>query len=243
MAINGQNIVDGALRQISSVTPGEAIDGTEASNALTVINRLLAAFSMEWGLIQDVTVENFALTVGKGNQLNPYTIGSGGDFNTVRPDNIFNCWIYDTISLIRYSLKMLSDVEFHGIMLDTINSIPKSIYYDPQYPLGYIYMYPPASLSTYSLYLESHKPMAQFATLTSTMNLPGEYFEELVMLTADELAPEYGYEMTKRQMQKVEYVKDLMKARNFKRSVAAFDAAINGGTRQTGGTILDGFIS
>jgi hypothetical protein len=231
--------VYGALRQISSVTPGEPIDGTEASNALTVVNRFLAAFSMEWGLINDITHESFPLTVGQTS----YTIGIGGNFNTVRPDSIFNQWIYDTQAQIRYPLKQLSDNQYNAITLNTIQSIPKGIYYDPQFPLGIIYMYPTAGLSTYQLNLESYKPMAQFAAVTSTMNLPGEYFEELVMLAADELAPEYGYEMTQRQIQKVERVRDLMKARNFKRSVAGFDAAINGGSRMEGGTILDGFIS
>jgi hypothetical protein len=85
--------------------------------------------------------------------------------------------------------------------------------------------------------------MAQFSSLTSSMNLPGEYFEELVLLAADELAPEYGYELSQRQVQKIENVKQLMKARNFRRSAAGFDPAINGQSRMAGGTILDGFIS
>lgn len=235
----GQDIAYGALRQISSVTPGEPIDGSEASNVLTVINRLLAAFSMEWGLINVITQEQFALSVGQTS----YTIGPGGNFNTVRPDTIFNVWVYDTLSAIRYPIRMLSDNQYNAITLNTIQSIPKAIYYDPQFPLGVIYIYPTSSLTTYQLWLESYKPIAQFPTLTSTMNLPGEYFEELVMLTADELAPEYGYELTQRQIQKIERVRDLMKARNFKRAVASFDAAINGSSRMTGGTILDGFIS
>lgn len=235
----GQDLVYGALRQISSVTPGEPIEGTEASNALTVLNRLLAAFSMEWGLINVITKESFPTVVGQTS----YTIGLTGNFNTVRPDTIFNQWLYDSVSAIRYPLKMLADNQYNSIPLNTIESIPKAIYYDPQYPLGIIYMYPTSGLTTYQLNLESYKPMAQFSSLTSTMNLPGEYFEELVLLAADELAPEYGYELTKRQIQKIDNVKQLMKARNFKRSAANFDAAINGQSRMAGGTILDGFIS
>lgn len=234
-----QNICDGILRQISSVTPGEAIDGNEAANVLTVINRLIAAFSMEWGLINAIVKEGFSLTVGTTS----YTIGSGGNFDTVRPDTIFNQWIYDTIAGIRYPLKMLTDNRYNSITLNTVQSIPKAIYYDPQYPLGVIYIYPTSGLTTYQLWLESYKPVAQFSTLNSTLNLPGEYFEELVMLGADELAPEYGYQMTQRQLQKLEEVKEHMKARNFKVSVANFDAAINGDGRMMGGTILDGFVS
>lgn len=234
-----QNIVDGVLRQISSVTPGEAIDGNEAANALIVINRLIAAFSMEWGLINAIVREGFNLTVGTTS----YTIGSGGDFNTTRPDTIFNQWIYDTIAGIRYPLKMLTDNQYNSIVLNTVQSIPKGIYYDPQYPLGIIYIYPTSGLTTYQLWIESYKPVAQFSTLNSTLNLPAEYFEELVMLGADELAPEYGYQMTQRQLQKLEEVKTNMKARNFKVSVANFDAGLKGDGRLMGGTILDGFIS
>lgn len=237
--VTAQDICYGILRQISSVTPGEPIEGTEASNALTVVNRLLAAFSMEWGLINVTTTEQFALSVGQVS----YTIGTGGNFNTVRPDKIFNQWIFDTISGIRYPLNLISDNQYNAITLNTIQSIPKAMYYDPQYPLGVIYIYPTSSLTTYQLWLESYKPMTQFATLTSAMNLPNEYFEELVMLGADELAPEYGYELNQRQVQKIDRVRDLMKARNFKRSVSGFDPAINGAPSLTGGTILDGFVS
>lgn len=235
----GQDIVYGALRQISSVTPGEPIDGNEASNALTVLNEMLAAFSMEWGLINVITAESFPLVAGQTS----YTIGPSGNFNTVRPDTIFNQWLYDSLSGIRYPLKMLADNQYNAIPLNTIESIPKSIYYDPQYPLGIIYIYPTASLTTYFLNLESYKPMAQFSTLTSAMNLPGEYFKALKLLLAEDLAPEYGYEFTQQQAQDILNARMLLKARNFKRSVASFDPAINGSSRMAGGTILDGFIS
>ena len=59
----------------------------------------------------------------------------------------------------------------------------------------------------------------------------------------DELAPEYGYELSQKQERKVETVKDLMKARNFRRSTLTFDQAINGAKHIPGGTILDGFVS
>jgi len=243
MATLGSDIIYGALRLVSSVTPGEAIDGSEATNALLVLNEMLAAFSIEWGLINVVTVENFPLVIGQGNRLNPYTIGTGGNFNTVRPDSIFNQWIYDTVALIKYPLKQVFDNQYNAITLDTIQSIPKTLYYDPQYPLGNIFIYPVAGLSTYQLWLESIKPIMQFATLSTSMNLPGEYFKALKWLLAEDLAPEYGYEFTQDQKVVVTEIKERLKARNFKPGVANFDAAINGGDRLMGGTILDGFIS
>jgi hypothetical protein len=235
-AIYANDIISGALRLCTSVTPGESIEPTEAGDALIVLNRLLAAFSMEWGLINVVTPEAFPLST-----LTSYTIGIGGSFNTVRPDTIFNAWVYDTIALIRYPIRMLADNQYNAIPLNTIQSIPKAIYYDPQFPLGIIYVYPVASYSNYILNIESYKPIMQFPALTTAMNLPGEYFETLVLLLVDELAPEYGFEIPQRLVQKIDNARTMMKARNFKRSVASFDAGIQGQNR--GGTILDGFIS
>ena len=212
---SASDIIYGALRLISSATPGEAIEGTEANNALVVLNQMLAAFSMEWGLINVPTLEVFPLIVGQTS----YTMGVGGNFNTVRPDTIFNQWLFDTSSGIRYPIKMLSDNQYNIITLNTIQSIPKAIFYDPQYPLGIIYIYPVASLTTYQLNLESIKPIAQFSTLTSTMNLPGEYFKCLKLLLADDLAPEYGFEIPQNLRTLIDNARMLMKARNFRRSV------------------------
>lgn len=233
----GNDIVSGALRLITSLSPGEPIPGEEASNGLTVLNEMLAGFSMEWGLIDNNTIEFFPLTVGQVS----YTMGPGGNFNTVRADTISNQWLYDTIAGINYPITQLADNQYRDIPLNTIQSIPKAIYYDAQYPLGVLYIYPTAGLSTYNLYLESIKPIMQFTTLATVMNLPGEYFKALKLLLADELAPEYGFEITGKLAQNIENARNLLKARNFKRAVAAFDAGLMG--RQIGGTILDGFIS
>lgn len=233
----GIDIISGALRLISSATPGEAINGQEASNALVVLNELMSSFSMEWGLINIPTLESFPLVVGQTS----YTIGTGGNFNTVRPDSVFNQWLYDTAAGIRYPLKQIADNQYNAIPLNTIASIPKVIFYDPQYPLGIIYIYPVASLATYQLNIESYKPMAQFTTLNTVMNLPGEYFKCLKLLLANELAPEYGFPIGQDMKEEINKARDMMKARNFRRVVASFDAALMGDTR--GGTILDGFIN
>lgn len=236
-AVVANNIIIDALRICSSATPGEAVNGNEAADALRVLNRMLSAFSMEWGLINTTTIETFPLVVGQTS----YTIGAGANFNTIRPDVIVNQWIYDTIALIRYPLDQVSDWEYNAIPLNTIQSIPKQMYYDAKYPFGVIYIYPTAGYSNYQLNIESLKPMAQFTLLSSAMNLPGEYYEELVYMLADELAGEYGYDLPQRVQKKIDEIKPMMKARNFKRTVASFDPAINSKTRY--GTILDGFVS
>lgn len=240
MVTQAIDIIDGALRLISSSTPGEPLEGVEAGNALIVLNQLMAMFSAERALISATTIESFSLVQGQQS----YQIGTGApDFNTVRPDNIYNQWLWDTVALIRYPLTLWTDEEYFGVTLPSIQSIPKHIYYDKQFPYGVIYIYPTADLNgRYLLYLESLKPIMQFSSLTAAMNLPGEYFKGLKYLLADDLAPEYGFEIQtgSRLDIKIKEAKDLLKAQNFKKVVANFDAALTGGQ---GGTILDGFIS
>lgn len=238
MSVLAIDIISGALRLISSLTPGEAVEGTEAGNALVVLNQMLAGFSADNGLINSSVFESFPLVVGKTS----YQIGTGApDFNTVRPDEIINQWLYDTVSLIRYPIDSITDIEYNAITLNTIQSIPKVIYYDSgQFPYGVIYIYPVSSLTTYQLNIESIKPIMQFATLSTAMNLPGEYFKALKYLLADELAPEYGFEIPQQLAKKIQDANMMIKAKNFRRTVAVFDNAINGERR--GGTILDGFV-
>lgn len=239
--VTALNIIDGALRLISSATPGEEIEGTEAGNALVVLNQLLAMFSAERALVNATTIESFNLVQGQTS----YQIGAGApDFNTVRPDNIVNQWLYNTVAQIRYPITLWTDEQYNAQPLNTIQAIPEHIYYDKQFPWGVIYIYPTADqVGTYQLWLESLKPMAQFSSLTAAMNLPGEYFKGLKYLLADDLAPEYGFEIqpNSRLDMKIKEAKELLKAQNFKRVVATFDRAIAGSNR--GGSILDGFIT
>ncbi len=187
----GNDLVCGALRVISSLSPGEAIPGAEADNALQVLNWMMAAWSAESLMPPYRTLESFPLTIGKTT----YVIGQTGsvDFNTVRPDEI--TWAYRRdFNNIDYPLALINKELYNSLQMKSLDALPYQLYYDTQYPNGIIYIWP-ADMQADTLFIESLKPVNQFTTLQTVMNLPGEYQEAIKYLLAKRLAVEYGFEI------------------------------------------------
>lgn len=223
MATTANDIIAGALRLISSLTPGEPIPGDEAGNALIILNDMIASWSAESNMPAFTTKETFNLTQNQQS----YTIGTSGtpDFNTVRPDAITNCYLTDTAAGIDYDMEFLTQEQYNMIALKSIAGIPHWLYYDPQYPNGKIYIYQTAGTTTFQLTLESLKPVAQFSLLTSTLSMPPEYTHALKMLLADLLSFEYGFEIQpgSHLANEIARCKAMIKAKNAKRVTAGFD--------------------
>lgn len=219
------DIIAGALRQCSSVTPGEAIDGTEAGNALTILNDMIASWSGESFMPPFKTKTTFTLTQSKQS----YTIGTNGspDFNQTRPDAISNVFFTDNTNPtnpIDYAGDVcMSQDQYNGIALKSIAGIPRWLYYDPQYPNGVMYIYQTAGNPNFTMTCELLLPVATFPLLTSTLSMPPEYTHAMKMLLADLMAFEYGYSLTDRQIMEIERCRSWIMAKNAKREAAVFD--------------------
>lgn len=234
------DIISGALRLISSSTPGESISGDEINNGLVVLNAMLAAWSTEELMIPFRSLDAFPLVVGQES----YTIGQSGspNINSVRPDYITDAWLTDTLSGIDYPINFYTSEQYEDVPLKSIQSIPRWLYYDTQYPNGVIYIFPTSSATTYTLNIQSNKPIMQFATINSSMILPGEYFKAMRYLLADELAPEYGFNIqpASKLDENIRESRKMIKRKNTKNTVATFDAALNS---RPFFSILTGYIS
>lgn len=185
------SLIGAALRKVSSYTPGQNIDGNELTPALDELNRMLASWSAEGLMIPYRTLESFTMVVGQQS----YTIGSGANFSTTRPDIIQSAFIRDSANLDYYIRTDLTRDEYDGIALKTVQGIPSTLYYDKQYPTATIYVYPTAQLA-YTIYLDSLKPLTQISSSGSTISLPGEYQDTIVYNLAKRLAPDYGFDLT-----------------------------------------------
>lgn len=218
------DIVLGAIRQCSSATPGEAIPGDEASNALIILNDMIASWSGESFMPPFKTKQTFNLVQGQKS----YQIGTNGspDFNQTRPDAITDVFFTDTTNSpsVDYDGEVImTQDQYNGIALKSVAGIPHWLYYDPQYPNGVIYIYQTAGNPNFTMTCELLLPVAQFATLSATLSMPPEYAHAMKMLLADLLAFEYGYEMTQRQITEVERCRGWIMAKNAKREAAGFD--------------------
>lgn len=166
----------GYLGRTETLAAGDANDG------LTAFNAMLDSWSNE-GLMSYVVLErSFTLTIGTQQ----YTIGSGGTINTTRPYNILQAFVRDSNNN-DYPMSILPRYTWNQIGKKTITSqIPDTLFYDPQYPLGIINIFP-VPLAAYTVYFDSVQNQVDFSALTTALSMPEGYERAYVFNLALEL--------------------------------------------------------
>lgn len=160
-----------ALLGINAFRPGETLPADATTDAKNELNVMVDSLNI--GAIYSSSRETKTLTIGTAN----YTWGTGGTINTARPVKLTGVSIADGDN--NYPVSQISESEYDTISDRTITGKPFQLYYNPTYPLGNIYLfYIPDK--AYVLHLSSEKDLAEFSTLTETINLPAEYFQPLI---------------------------------------------------------------
>lgn len=129
--------------------------------------------------------EAFTLTPGTEE----YTIGTGGDFDTARPNSIKKAFI--RISDYDYPVEVRPINEYWGITQKETAGRPVHLYYQSSAALGTIYLYyvPDAAES---LWIVSYKPLTTYDVKATEVTVPGEYEEMFVSNLAVRMASRYG---------------------------------------------------
>ncbi len=189
-----RSLIARSMRDLGALAVGETPTADEASDALTTLNELLEAWSLERLMVYHIAEVTKALTGGTAS----YTIGSGGSINTARPLRIENAVLRDANNL-DIPVRMLTRQEYASIALKaTQSTYPHWLYYDNNYNssgLGTVTLWPVPSTSDKTLRLWCWQPLSSVATLDTTINLPPGYTRALRSNLALELAAEYGREL------------------------------------------------
>ncbi|MGE3681954.1 MAG: hypothetical protein AB7G93_09525 [Bdellovibrionales bacterium] len=167
---------------------GETPTASQQADALDVLNDILEEWSNDGFMIFEKKIEEFTLNASDG----VYSIGSGADFDTVRPTLIEMAKIKDAVDSYELPLKIWNAQEWAGITLKTTEStFPEGLYYNPKYPNGEISLWPVPSAAN-KLVLYSEKPLTAIASAATTLSYPPGYKKALKYELGIELAPEYG---------------------------------------------------
>lgn len=162
------DLIEAAALKLGAKQTGETLTADEASDSLSILNSMLDYWAIKHNLVFQIQQESFTWTAGAASQ----TIGSGGDFDTVRPDKIEE-GTYFRDSNIDVPVKILKSRAAYDSLpskSDT-TTFPSVLYYDPAYPLGVIYVYPvPSSAITFKV--NTTQDFQNFAGLTTAMSLP-----------------------------------------------------------------------
>jgi hypothetical protein len=164
------DIITGAARALGYLGRTEVLSAADATDGLACFNRMLDSWSNESLMSYVLLQRSFSMTAGSQT----YTIGSGGTINSTRPYNIISAFVRDT-NANDYPMRIIPRIEWDNIGEKNITSqIPDTLFYDSQYPLGIINIFP-IPLLNYTVYFNSTTDQVDYTTLTTALSLPVGY--------------------------------------------------------------------
>jgi hypothetical protein len=184
-----RDLITGSMRLIGAIATGETPSASELSDGLTALNDMIDSWSNENFLVFAKTIEFFPLTPGQAS----FTIGTGGDFDTIRPMKIETATLQvQQTPLLELPMKIINKDEFAAIRVKSTESpIPVWLYDDGSFPLKNLYLWPVPMVAN-KLGLYSWKQLSEFSSLNDEIDLPPGYNKALRYGLALEIAPEYG---------------------------------------------------
>lgn len=180
----GRDLIEGALRLLSVLSPDVTLTDAEVTDGLYVANQLLESWALDGLTLYQVMKDDFTTTAGH----NPHTYGISGDWSQERPIRILQATA--RIGGVDKALKIIGYDDYAMIRLKTLSTYPEYLYADGAYPASNIYLYPvPGSALPVTLWVE--RPLIRLYASTDEVALPPGYFRALRYGLALELAPEY----------------------------------------------------
>ena len=163
-----------SLRLIGEKIRGDTLTSNEQTECLAEMNSMLDSWANERLMIHTLFQSSFALTASQGT----YTIGTGGDFNMVRPTKLVNpCFTRDTDNT-DIPLNIIDEDTYGRIVDKTLgDTTPSYIFYDYGYSAtstATIRLYPLPD-SGLTLFINTLQPFTQFSTMTHPISLPPGY--------------------------------------------------------------------
>lgn len=204
-----RDIIKRSLRLLGVYSPGESLSDDSASDGLLVLNSMLDSWNSQSLLIYNIAKVTHTLVSGTGS----YTIGSGGDIDTTRPQRVENAYITDSNSQDYHVDILFSDEQYSKIGDKTTqSSYPCYLYYRAAFPLGTILLWPvPDTANT--LTLSVWNQISAIANLSTDVALPPGYQRAIEYNLALELADEYGSQpsgvVTRKAMESLSNIKTI----------------------------------
>lgn len=161
------DILTASARTLGYLGRTEVMSAADATDGLACFNRLLDSWSNEFLMSYVILQRSFALTIGTQT----YTIGTGGTINSTRPSNIITAFVRDQNN-IDYPMQVIPRQQWDDIISKTNNSqIPLYLFYDSQYPLGIINIFP-VPLLAYTVFFNTSTDQVEYSNLTTSLSLP-----------------------------------------------------------------------
>lgn len=190
--MTARDLIKGSLRLLGVLASGEEPTAAEAADALTSLNSLIDTWRTERLMVYAITPESFSLVANQ----KVYTMGPGGNFDTVRPQNIDMVQMIYTGSgtpqPLNLPIQIINRDQYNAFVVpDTASSIPLWVYVDDSFPQRKLYFYT-VPTEAYAVEIFTWKLLGAIANLNADISFPPGYERALRFNLALELAPEFG---------------------------------------------------
>lgn len=242
VSFNALAVIKAALGDIGAVSleEDETVTSAMGQDAFNRLQALISSWSIHNLAIPFVEREVFAVTANQST----YTIGPGGDFDTIRPNVLTGAGLLLKTSTpyVEIPRAVLTDDAYQAIQVkDLTNVLWTSVYYNTTFTsnLGRIFLWPTPNTATNDLVLYRGDQVQGFTNLTSAQSFPPGYFEAMEYNLALRLSIPYGQPATPdlKEMAAVSFA--ALKRQNIKPADATLDPAMTK-ERRFGYNILTG---
>lgn len=191
MTATARDLISLAFRNSGVVGVGQDPTAFDITDAHRMLNMMLAQWSRRRWLVyrlQDISC------TATGAQT--YTVGTACDFDVIRPDRLEGAYFRmsnSTPNPVDYELTLIQAREdYSRLALKLLNSFPSYAYYDPEYPVGKLYIWPVPS-SQYQIHILVKQAIPQVVSLSDTIYMPAEYQELILWNLAERIRPTYQF--------------------------------------------------
>lgn len=189
-----REIISNAMFDAGVVGTGQTANASDTNLALKRLNWMMAQWGKNRALVFHLIDVYFQSTAATS-----YTVGTGGNFNTPRPDKIHAAYARQTpgggAQPVDYPIQILPSREDYSLIaLKSLVTWPMYLFYDAAFPLGNLFWWPiPSAL--FQLHIVVKGALESFTTLDTDFELPPEYQEAIHYNLTARLGAAYGREM------------------------------------------------
>lgn len=185
-------VITETFQDINVLAVGESLSAAMEQDGLRKLTRLLNS----WNAIREAVYADRLTTYTLVPSLQPHTIGPAASTPTYtviqRPVSIdgANLVLNDVSPAVHRPLNLRDSEWWRLLVVPTLStSIPTDLYYNAEWPLGKIYLWP-VPTTAYGLEIQTRIVLDDLL-LTDTLSMPPGYRDAITLTLGERLAPVY----------------------------------------------------
>lgn len=222
--ITAIDLITAAAQRVGVIAVGETLSADDANLGLSILNDILEAWSTMSLAVWAGDLETFATVPGQAR----YTIGPGGNFNTVRPPFINQMFIQ--IEGVDFPLGEWTLAQYDAVGLKLIQQqiVERFVYLNTETE-GTVILWPVPQIAA-PITIDAPRILNQVPSLASTLTMPPGYVGALKYAVAVELGPNFGSVINVEKLARAKLAQ--VKRSNRQPQISNMDSTLLGGRPQ-----------